>query len=125
MTPFARTQGTPILTFGNLTTHNASFPVSVLGCIEEHEICNPASTPEEPVCVTYRRHADYNDPDFSQWDPLDLSETQRATLMRLERIRAGAGLALTSDTLLASSSSVIGVQFAEFLNTQWQLEVSR
>ncbi|MBE3047353.1 hypothetical protein IMZ48_33525 [Candidatus Bathyarchaeota archaeon] len=105
-----------------LVFHNASALVSILGCIEELEVCNPA-TAGAPVCVTSTGLLDPDHP--TSLESLHLIGEQMATLTRLLTILSGTTFAFTSISFLASRSLFLGVQFAELSSTHWRLEVSR
>lgn len=110
--------------FGAL--YNGSTTLSILGCLQQYEICNPAG-PGDPVCMVYKHssHADY-DPS-AIFKSLGLSEKQLATFIRLDAIQVGTNLAAvaTGSLFLASRTLFRGFQWAQIPSTQWRLELSR
>ena len=101
---------------GDETFYNTSTPVSILGCIEDMEFCNPAG-PGDPVCATAM--------DLDNENTLHLSETQLATLSRFDVSISAIGEIATFSSPLASRSLVLGKQFSELPSTQWRQEVTR
>lgn len=106
--------------------YNASTTLSILGCMEQYEICNPAN-PGDPVCMVYKHSTDASYNPFTVVKPLGLSETQLATFIRLDAIQFGTNLAPVAATslFLASRTILSGFQWAALPSTQWRLEVSR
>ncbi|KAL4906961.1 hypothetical protein BDW74DRAFT_176558 [Aspergillus multicolor] len=103
--PVFRT-GTPNLIDGTEKPfYNAHAPVSILGCIEQFEICIPAG-PGAPRCVTYMGAITDDSNDGVR--ELELSERQLATFIRLRRVLDGTDLSTLAITgLLAASRTVL------------------
>ncbi|KAJ5420572.1 hypothetical protein N7465_003091 [Penicillium sp. CMV-2018d] len=118
--------GVGINTTGFGMLYNGSNTISVLGCLEQYEICNPAG-PGDPVCVLYKAssHLDYDPSAIVK--PLRFSEKQLATFIRLDTIQIGTNLAAaaTGSLFLASRTLFRGLQWAALPSTQWRLELSR
>ncbi|KAJ5505300.1 hypothetical protein N7453_004257 [Penicillium expansum] len=110
--------------FGAL--YNASTALSILGCLEQYEICNPAN-PGDPICMVYKYSTDAGYNLSTVVKPLRLSEKQLATFIRLDAIHIGTDLAsvASSSLFLASRTILNGIQWAELSSTQWRLELSR
>ncbi|KAJ5957343.1 hypothetical protein N7501_011622 [Penicillium viridicatum] len=106
--------------------YNGSNIISVLGCLEQFEICNPAG-PGDPVCMVYKHSSRADDDPYAIVKPLGLSEKQLATFIRLDAIQVGANMAAvaTGSLFLASRTLFRGFQWAEIPSTQWRLELSR
>ncbi|CAI7663903.1 unnamed protein product [Penicillium discolor] len=106
--------------------YNSSTSLSILGCIEQYEICNPAD-PGDPVCMVYKRSSDAAYDPSAIAKPLRLSEKQLATFIRLDAIEFGTNLGAiaTTSVFLASRTLLKGFQWAELPTTQWRLELSR
>lgn len=117
--PIFRTDDRATFDFVGMSLHNASSPVSILGCIEEQEMCNPAA-PGDPVCVSIDHTTN-----ASRIEPLRLSEEQSATAKRLMTYTYGVAMVATGTSPLASRSLLLGVQWAELSPTQWRQEVTR
>lgn len=117
--PVFRTDDHVTFDFIGMSLHNASAPVSILGCIEQQEMCNPAA-PGDPVCVPIDHTTNGN-----QIEALRLSEEQSATAKRLMAYTYGVAIAATGTSPLASGSLLLGVQWAELPPTQWRREVTR
>ncbi|CAI7637299.1 unnamed protein product [Penicillium viridicatum] len=118
--------GVSINTAGFGTLYNGSNTISVLGCLEQYEICNPAG-PGDPVCMLYKpsSHVDYDPSAIVK--PLRFSEKQLATFIRLDAIQVGTNLPVvaTGSFFLASRTLFRGLQWAALPSTQWRLELSR
>jgi hypothetical protein len=95
---------------------------SILGCIEEQELCNPLHA----KCASYTQGTNFTD----LYSHLQLSPNQRASASRIFDATLSFSLGflvdkLPGDVLLASKSVWEGTQHEELPVTQWRAEVGR
>jgi hypothetical protein len=105
--------------------------ITILGCVEEYEICNPAVASSSssssrsclPITPGIQNYANIS-------NALRLSPIQSATLVRLaavlkNRNMASAAHHIGSNSLLASKTFQGGMQYASLPVDQWRAEVGR
>lgn len=104
---------------------NATRPVTIVGCIERHQICT-ASEVGNQRCTDLSSFSGTN----SQVDSIGLTQRQRATATRILFNVVGIDMAfvatwLQGDALLASRTVLEGRQNENLPHTQWRSEISR
>lgn len=152
--PLFLTAPAPLQNVSDSPIYGPAYPVTILGCVEDQELCNPfppeaAPAPASPSALPHPRlgtidappppppppprqcqpftRATRDDPLFTA---LHLNPAQRATVARL-RVELLTNdlqylsLMLPQSPLLASRGAVVGTQYARLPRDQWRAEVAR
>ncbi|KAK4454191.1 hypothetical protein QBC34DRAFT_375364 [Podospora aff. communis PSN243] len=126
--PIFSTKPKPGRVINNVPAYTPENPMSILGCIEEQEICNP-SAPEPNKCMLLSRNAE----NVTVFSRLNLNPVQSATTLilrnELEKNLFRNYVNYLTPQLLASTSLVRGTrsyfQYLDFPRDHWRVEVSR
>jgi len=104
--------------------YTADRPVTIMGCVEEQELCNPTIA-GEARCKRFTPSVSDN----KLFSSINLNPAQIATARRLRIILLTNDLSyitwMISQPILASKTVIVGNQYAELPKDQWRTEVGR